>query len=372
MFCGKCGTKINEGDIFCTNCGTSICNENIAGNNNEAYDNNNLNYESKKISLKGCYSVKNFSNGVAWIEVSYKHYSLINIFGNEIFNCMYDDVDDYSSHGYTIVKKQDGWLHSGVINKKGDTVVPLDYSYLEFCESNLARGYLNGNDLCYIDLRGKVVLNLKDYKQSWGFHDGLAGVENHSGKWGFINKEGKLVIDFLYDKISTDGFSDGLAWVKKDKNWGAIDKLGDEVIPFEYEYVDSFNHGLASVRKKISDSRNYIIDKSGQIVIYDKKLSIGGFKDGFARVIDGEKEGLMDLRGNIIVPCKYLTIDLFSEGLALVSKDLEFFGFINEKGEEVISTKYLGWLGSFHDGLAPFYIDNQWKYINKYEEIIIE
>ena len=24
MFCGKCGTKINEGDSFCTNCGANI------------------------------------------------------------------------------------------------------------------------------------------------------------------------------------------------------------------------------------------------------------------------------------------------------------------------------------------------------------
>ena len=48
-----------------------------------------------------------------------------------------------------------------------------------------------------------------------------------NGKWGFIDKTGKIVINQKFDKVS--GFSEGLCGVKIGNKWGYIDKTGKYV-----------------------------------------------------------------------------------------------------------------------------------------------
>ena len=50
--------------------------------------------------------------------------------------------------------------------------------------------------------------------------DGLSPVKKN-GKWGYINKENQVVIDFEFDYCQK--FQDGLAWVKKDGVWGILE-----------------------------------------------------------------------------------------------------------------------------------------------------
>ena len=40
-----------------------------------------------------------------------------------------------------------------------------------------------------------------------------------------------------------DSFNEGLAAVKKDGKWGYIDETGKTVIPFEYDYAFPFSEG---------------------------------------------------------------------------------------------------------------------------------
>lgn len=48
------------------------------------------------------------------------------------------------------------------------------------------------------------------YEQAYGFYEGLAPVKK-DGKWGYINKKGKVVVDFVFDKATP--ISKGKAWV---------------------------------------------------------------------------------------------------------------------------------------------------------------
>jgi len=64
-----------------------------------------------------------------------------------------------------------------------------------------------------------------------GFPEGLAAVrigDDETGKWGFIDKSGKLVISPQFDAISHGGFSEGLASVRigddKTGKWGFISR----------------------------------------------------------------------------------------------------------------------------------------------------
>ncbi len=54
-----------------------------------------------------------------------------------------------------------------------------------------------------------------------------------NGKYGFVDKEGKVVVDYIYDD-ATEQNSSGYAGIKKDGLWGAIDTKGKVIIEPEY------------------------------------------------------------------------------------------------------------------------------------------
>ena len=104
--------------------------------------------------------------------------------------------------------------------------------------------------------------------------------EDNTTKYGYINTEGKLVIDCQYD--FTDEFSEGLARVQKNGKYGFIDKQGNVVIDFIYDEANNFSDGLALVRqgeewgkndkgKKVANKGVWkYIDKEGKIVLEDE------------------------------------------------------------------------------------------------------
>lgn len=53
-------------------------------------------------------------------------------------------------------------------------------------------------------------------------------------KWGFSDKNKKLIIDAKYDEALQ--FIEGLAAIKLNDKWGIIDKTGKQVIPLKYEH----------------------------------------------------------------------------------------------------------------------------------------
>ena len=69
----------------------------------------------------------------------------------------------------------------------------------------------------FINKKGKIVIS-PEYEQVYDMYNGLAPVQV-KGKWGFINKKGKFIVEPQYDKAAS--FSEGLAAVEKEGN-GAI------------------------------------------------------------------------------------------------------------------------------------------------------
>ena len=107
----------------------------------------------------------------------------------------------------------------------------------------------------------------KPAKKKWNhqgdFYEGLARVEDANGKWGFIDKTGKVVIPCQWNVALS--FSEGLAGVK-DANgrYGFIDKTGKVVIPCQWKWADSFHEGLVLVQD--DNGKWHKIDKTGKVV----------------------------------------------------------------------------------------------------------
>ena len=59
-----------------------------------------------------------------------------------------------------------------------------------------------------------------------GFDNGLARIDEVSGKKGFIDKSDKIVIPYIYDDAEV--FSEGLSNVNRNNRWGYINNAGVE------------------------------------------------------------------------------------------------------------------------------------------------
>lgn len=95
------------------------------------------------------------------------------------------------------------------------------------------RGYINLNN-------GEIIVPATTYTHAWVFSEGLAAVEK-DGKIGFINPQGEVVIDFLYeyDKSTLNAFAfrHGRCLMSGDNKKGLIDQQGNWAILPEYDYV---------------------------------------------------------------------------------------------------------------------------------------
>jgi hypothetical protein len=89
--------------------------------------------------------------------------------------------------------------------------------------------------------------------------EGLIAV-TQGDKWGFADRQGKIVAEPAYDKA--EPFFDGMAAVRVGELWGFIDKTGDLVIPPRFSGVSWFDDGFALVAEP-NDEQAYFIDRTG-------------------------------------------------------------------------------------------------------------
>ena len=71
----------------------------------------------------------------------------------------------------------------------------------------------------------------------------LLFLSKKNGKYGYVNKNGLVIVDYIYDD-ATEQNTYGYAGVKKDGKWGAIDQSGNIILEpsltLEHNTVISF------------------------------------------------------------------------------------------------------------------------------------
>jgi len=222
-----------------------------------------------------------FSNGWAKVETGdFGECNFIDKTGKFISDKEFDSADDFSE-GLAAVKVDTLW---GYIDATGKMTIPPQFQQAKSFSDGLAQVVLD--TLTYfIDNTGNQTIKI-EYDAVDDFSEGLARVltgakyENFSlteGKYGFIDKTGKMVIEPQFEiEVSTGmfsfdfkftGFSNGLALVKQGGKYGFIDKTGKMVIEAKYENAGSFCDGLA--RAKLNGKWQYI-NKQGSTV-WEKK-----------------------------------------------------------------------------------------------------
>ncbi|MBO9595625.1 MAG: WG repeat-containing protein [Niabella sp.] len=210
------------------------------------------------------------------------------------------------------------------------------------------------------------------------FENGRALIYTPSGKYGYIDREGLLVIDTVYTDARP--FSDSLAVVRRNGFWGYINIEGKEVLSFadKYDILTPFKNGVAVVYntgRTLSDDMHFgVINKKGALVVPLEFDRIAEFNEGYA--IAGRERnggvGIINKTGKFIVPPQYEVLSDVHEGMcAFQTEKSNQWGFINLEGKEIVPAGY-EYAGDFHEGLA--YVVNQEHktgFINKKGDLVI-
>jgi hypothetical protein len=175
---------------------------------------------------------------------------------------------------------------------------------------------------------------------SEGFMPVVGTAHNNRGKYGYIDKTGKIIIPprYMYAEL----FSEGLAAVKLPHSipgmsgiWGYIQKNGEFVIAPMYDNVTPFHDGRAFGYKK--GEGWVLIDKTGKQISGQLFEAVrNGFSEGLAAVRVNHGWGFIDTEGRWkIPPPRFGPAYSFNEGLAGVGLDTGGWGFINKEGNVV-------------------------------------
>ncbi len=130
----------------------------------------------------------------------------------------------------------------GLCDAYGNTIVPMEYESLQYCENGIYVAKLNGA-WGFIDKFGNIIIDFV-YDEAMPFTDSLAAVKVY-GKWGFIDESGSFAISAEYDEVAPleqrlgshlygAAFSGGVASVKKGEYWGLINTAGKELTGFSF------------------------------------------------------------------------------------------------------------------------------------------
>jgi len=154
-----------------------------------------------------------FSEGLALVcvdgKLGYGRCGYINVKGEEVIPCQYSCGRSFSEGLAQVEIKIGNERLNGFINKKGEMAIPPSFHF--------AKSFFNGIALVCI---GTTWVN---------------------GKYGAINKEGKIIIPLVYDYIEDE--CEGYFIIKKEKKWGVVNRNGVEVIPPIYEKISSIRDG---------------------------------------------------------------------------------------------------------------------------------
>jgi hypothetical protein len=164
----------------------------------------------------------------------------------------------------------------------------------------------------------------------------LADYESpENGKWGFIDSSGTLVIEPVFDDVTS--FSEGLAAVNQKGKWGYVDRTGKAIIPLVYKSAWAFHEKKARVRP--FDNPDCFVDATGAVLSSAEWSAAGDFSEGLALVRIGNTFGYIDSTGILKIQAVYSRGHIFQHGLAVIEAE-EKTGVINVKGEQIIPARF--------------------------------
>ena len=221
-----------------------------------------------------------FSEGLACVLKDGKC-GFINTKGDVVIPLMYDGADRFSE-GLAPVQKDGKW---GFIDETGNVVIPFSYEYVRPFSEGLA---IASDDELYgfIDKKGNIKIPFVydrpyDFSDDFNFHEGFAMVKSN-GEFKFINENGEEKINLGSNVYYNEGgdfrFHEGLAMTYDEEGYvGYINYEGKEVIQHRFLSFGStpFKNGLAIVHDRagyqvVDTKGNFLFGVSSGLEMFDE------------------------------------------------------------------------------------------------------
>jgi hypothetical protein len=279
-----------------------------------------------------------------------KTWTCINEDGDDMFSIQAISVSDFHN-GLAVVYKNtlvnNQWVRGdGYVNKKGEVVVACDLDKAQNFNADVAWIKREGEDFYrLIDKTGRVIPTKKYKKVGTFFKSDLGRCAVYEdGKMGFIDETGKEVIPCIYTGSSS--FTEGLACVALASSvkgeYGFINRDGEVVIPLKFIQAgtSSFRNGLA--RATVA-GKTVLIDKEGNVAFKTKNGNIQGVMYGLISVITKPNRkgwGWINFKDEFVINPTYdYAINFNEDGYGVVEKN-ELKGMIDTTGKVILPLKY--------------------------------
>jgi len=289
----------------------------------------------------------------------------------------------------------------GVINYKGEMVVPPEYDSIR----------IKGENLFLYEKRGAYkywkIANLSGLCLSEETYDGIYSMNEKfhavmkNGFWGIAEMNGEEMIPPIYDTIYSVsnnrfliGFHGEIGVVDIHKQWRSFPRKGDLYILDDHKYLIS-NYFESSIitydGKNIYHSENYLHPTSNSFIEENYKHQFGVVNKDLDRILPVEYDsvveikkdslflfnnesgwGAVDYKGEILFKddTRFEEILGCNENYIGVKIDGEY-GFIDLFARLRIANRYQG-ISLFSEGLANINILGKWGCIDKQEVIVIQ
>ncbi len=243
----------------------------------------------------------------------------VNTKGEIVVPCDLDKAYDFNANVAWV--KREGEDFYRLIDKSGKVLPTKKYDKVgKFFDSDLKRCavYQDGK-MGFVDELGNEVIPCQ-YTGASYFSEGLVSVALASsvkGEYGFINRDGEVVIPLEFIQAGTSSFHNGMARATVGGKTVLIDKKGNVVFKTKNGNIQGVSYGLISVITKpnrggwgwINFKDEFVVDP-----IYDHAINFN--EDGYAVVEQDGLKGMMDTTGKMVLPMKYETIycDISEDG----------------------------------------------------------
>ena len=265
--------------------------------------------------------------------------------------------------GLALVKTSGENAKYGYISEDGKYVISAKYIDASVFSEDIAWVVKKNSSPMAIDTKGKLLFKVDFAEQVRNFKNGFAAFQQVDSKgvfkWGFISKEGKVVINPQFDNVGH--FNKDKCPVRNEKGkWGFINEKGNIDITYQFDYAGSFD---SKGRAIVMLSNKYgVIDEDGKYLINPQFSLMKSDGDNFL-IRQDNKYGWCDEEGKILINPQFENAHPFGGSDLAAVESSSKWGYINKEGKFEINPQFNAAL-PFDDDLAMVELSNKIGFIN--------
>ena len=271
------------------------------------------------------------------------------------------EIEEVKQYNYFLLKQNNFY---GVIDKKGNTIIPAQYSEIKIPNPEKAVFVCyQGENTQVLNERKEPILTeynqinpirLKNISSDLMYEKSVL-TYGKDGKKGLISLAGKEIAKPVYDEIESLPYKEGALIVKQNGKSGIINIKGNSLVETKYDEVkvdeyyteeEGYRYAGYIVLQKTQEGYRYgYINHKGKEILpaeYNEMTRVTGIYDNDSAYLICAKNGQYGLmkKEETILNHEYQSIQYDEANGVFVVEKSRKYGIVNKEGEEIVPAKY--------------------------------